>query len=706
MMLVYAFTILIVTLWFARMIADQKIIWKSTRVGWFMLAFVVSQILSTIFSIHPFTSWFGYYSRFHGGLLSTFSYALLYFAAVNNLDRRDWLPLVKTIMVSTLLVSLYALPEKFGVSFSCVIFRGEWNTACWQEATNPRYRIFGSFGQPNWLAAYLITTLPLSVWWIGRWWQNIYSTYTTKKWQLTPIIKQLTGFDVLAWLTVLLGTLALLYTNSRSGMLGLGVGLIFFSAILFFDWLGNKKKTTFFKQVQLLLPAAIIIGTLVLFIGTPVTPSLPQLLQKWQSPSPSSGEASSAAQIDVSIPSGTVLQTGGTESGTIRRIVWQGALDIWRRYPILGSGVETFAYSYYQSRPVEHNYVSEWDFLYNKAHNEFLNFLATTGIVGLTSYVLLLLATSWQLWQHRLKSKDSHYFSLALLSGYLALAVSNFFGFSTVMLGVLLFIYPALDTMARQKASKKSLASDSWLAWSRLDSKQKLATIILMIVYLFALHRVWFWWNNDRLLARSQTEAASGQSWQAYQTLAQLTSRAPYQAKYWEQRALLTAQLAVSTYSSNEATAAAQLTSDAILSADLAVETNPVHLNMWKSRAKVFIWLSAINEAYLDDAIKALENAKTLAPTNPKIWYNLALIYQSNDQNEPADAAFQQAITLKPNYEQARSSYAEFLTAQKQYQAALEQYQYINDVLKPQEDLYQDEIEALQKEQDSSKSDS
>jgi putative inorganic carbon (hco3(-)) transporter len=60
----------------------------------------------------------------------------------------------------------------------------------------------------------------------------------------------------------------------------------------------------------------------------------------------------------------------------------KGAWELTKKYPLFGSGVETFAYSYYNVRPVEHNLVTEWDFLYNKAHNEFLNYAATTGFVG------------------------------------------------------------------------------------------------------------------------------------------------------------------------------------------------------------------------------------------------------------------------------------------------------------------------------------
>lgn len=142
---------------------------------------------------------------------------------------------------------------------------------------------------------------------------------------------------------------------------------------------------------------------------------------------------------------GTQLETGGSESGDIRKIVWKGALGVWRRYPLFGSGVETFAYSYYNFRPAEHNLVSEWDFLYNKAHNEYLNFLATTGIFGLGTYLLLQVWISIWLLKHN---------QVAFLSGLIALSVSNFFGFSTVPVALLFWLYPAFAFVLTHHATK------------------------------------------------------------------------------------------------------------------------------------------------------------------------------------------------------------------------------------------------------------
>jgi len=92
-------------------------------------------------------------------------------------------------------------------------------------------------------------------------------------------------------------------------------------------------------------------------------------------------------------------QAGGTESGEIRKLVWKGAINIWKDYPLTGSGPETFALLFPKYKPPEHNLTSEWDFVYNKAHNEYLNYLATTGLLGTLFYLILILSSLLQIFK-------------------------------------------------------------------------------------------------------------------------------------------------------------------------------------------------------------------------------------------------------------------------------------------------------------------
>jgi len=179
------------------------------------LALVISQTLATIFSIHQRTLFSVYYTRFNGGLLSTLTYALLYWSFISNFSIKHTRLLLKNTLLAAIGVSLYAIPEHFGVSPSCLIIRGNLDVNCWIQ--DVRHRVFASFGQPNWLAAYLITLIPLSI--------AFYLNWAIKK--TSALIKTKAGWWFLTIITLFV---ALLFTNSRSGILGLGFGLgIFFS---------------------------------------------------------------------------------------------------------------------------------------------------------------------------------------------------------------------------------------------------------------------------------------------------------------------------------------------------------------------------------------------------------------------------------------------------------------------------------------------
>lgn len=393
MVLTYAFTTAISGIWVIRMIIEKKFLFRRTILDIPLLLFLGSQIISTLLSIDQRTSLLGYYSRFNGGLLSTISYILLYWAYVSNLNKNDTLFIIRNTLFTALIVSIYGILEHMGHSPSCLILTGSFDVDCWVQ--DVRTRVFATLGQPNWMAAYLVALVPLS-------WKLSFTK--SKFWKIVSVAL----------------FAAILFTKSRSGILGLLVALaIFVLAKLF-----TKNK----KDIALLIASIVAITAI---FGTPWTPSL-------------LGTKPEGARLPALEAAGNSGQ--GTESGDIRKIVWKGAFGIFKAYPIFGTGPETFAYSYYQFRPTEHNLVSEWDFLYNKAHNEYLNYLANTGIVGLGSYLILIIFSVYQIY----KSKR-----FELLAGYFSLLVTNFFGFSVVVTQILLFLFPAMAVTWKNSQSHK-----------------------------------------------------------------------------------------------------------------------------------------------------------------------------------------------------------------------------------------------------------
>src|SRR3990167_3654949 len=125
--------------------------------------FLTLQTLSTFFSIDKFTSIFGYPSRLNGGVLLPSAFLAIFYTGLINLNFDKVKKLLIAAVISALFVSLWGIPAHFGKDPSCLVLTDKLTSDCWTEEFNPKLRIFSTLGQPNWLASYLVLTLPFAV---------------------------------------------------------------------------------------------------------------------------------------------------------------------------------------------------------------------------------------------------------------------------------------------------------------------------------------------------------------------------------------------------------------------------------------------------------------------------------------------------------------------------------------------------------------
>ncbi|MFC1790765.1 tetratricopeptide repeat protein, partial [Patescibacteria group bacterium] len=377
-----------------------------------------------------------------------------------------------------------------------------------------------------------------------------------------------------------------------------------------------------------------------------------------------------------------------------------GALEIWKHSPILGSGVETFAYTYYNFRPLAHNEVTEWDFLYNKAHNEYLNFLATTGVVGLGSYLLLICSYLFWVTKQIPNSKSSspkknhnslftiHY---SLLAGFVTILITNFFGFSVVVIGLLFFLIPALSVALILKKPKTPSYS------KKITFKQKRQLLLLAFFCLSLISFPIRFWIADLYYARAD-KAFSDQEFQAaFENITQAINLKPREAEFHDDLALTAASLAQLAFQQDEKNLTEELTQLATSQSDLTLKLNQYHLNYWKNRTRVLLRLADIDSKYRQKALDSLLRATLLAPTDAKITYNLALIYDQLDQRQTAIQTLKKAIEQKDNYQQARFALALYLYEEGQTPEAIEQLTYIIEKINPTDEAIKQLIEDWEK---------
>lgn len=594
MYFVYSLTILILGLHLIKWVRHLSPLYQKNSLLLPFLLFLSSQIVSTLISVDPYTSIFGYYSRLNGGLLSLISYFLLSQILIIYLDPKFRPRLITASLISGFLVSAYGLAQHLGIDKHLWV----------QDVQN---RVFSTLGQPNWLAAYLCILLPFSV-----------DRFLNSETKLSSTIY---------YLLSTIYFLCLLFTKSQSGILAAIISLGIYFIFLFF-----QSRNLFFNLKSYIL--ILIITVLSLAINNPIQNKLLPSLN----PIPS-------------VPNPTV---NITPSENIRKIVWQGAVDLWQKFPLFGTGVETFAYSYYWTRPASHNLTSEWDFLYNKAHNEYLNYLATTGTFGFITYLLLIIFFIKTIFENCKPARPAGGLkieNLAILSSIASILITNFAGFSVVISSLYFYTLPILSLKQNLLPSPKN------------HQKKSLFSLLILIVTLFLLQKAFFFYLADITYSHAEQSDSSADLSKAYHQIKTSLAYRPNEPLYLIKSSLILAKLALSTHQP-------EYISQSITNSDKALSISPANTNFWKERAQIYYYLSSLDAKYLNKIPDSLLKAAALAPTDAKTYYLLGQFYDTIKNYDPAIKYYQQAIGLKPNYDHTTFALAKIYFDQKDYPQA------------------------------------
>lgn len=608
MMFVYLMTILISSAWLIRSLVNKKFEIVKTPLDIPIIIFLASQIISTVVSINPHTSLWGYYSRFHGGLMSTISYTVLFYALITHFKNETHAikNLLTSILVSAALISFAAVLEHFGHSFSCLLVTRQFDVNCWvQDVQN---RVFSTLGQPNWLSAFLVALLPLS----------LFKTTNPaeKKHRLLYL-----GLS-------LLYLMAILFTKSQSGIAATFVVLILFFIIT----VVQKKKSWL---ISLLVPLAILAF---IFKGQTIQRTFISLNKI----NPFYSDTQTIATEE------NINRIGGSDSMTIRRIVWEGAIKLGLQHPLFGTGVETFGYSYYWVRPAAHNLTSETDFLYNKAHNEYLNFLATTGFIGLFAYLFLIGSILYIFLNKKTNHNDLRF---PLLLGFVSILITNYFGFSVVNIALFFFLFPAIYISSLDKGVR----TDRKI---KIDTGLGITVVCIGTLWLtVGLSRAW--------LADIAFNKGKGSLEESEKAIKLNPNEPIYYSQLGNINALVATQLIAPQIASLPSTTSAEIKAQAntilekyigkaVENINYAQKLNPYNLNVLKTKAKTNLALAQFDPKYYQEALNTLLEISRLSPTESSNFQNIGILYQSLGNNDLAKIAFQKALDLNPNNQSAK----------------------------------------------------
>lgn len=289
--------------------------------------------------------------------------------------------------------------------------------------------------------------------------------------------------------------------------------------------------------------------------------------------------------------------------------------------------------------------------------------------------------------------------TLGLFAGWLSILVTNFFGFSVVVVQLFFYLIPAIifvilkEDKDQIQTNYLPLTNNYQLVTFNYFQYLAIFFVLLVICYLlFTLGRLWY---ADMLFAEGYRDARSAQYLSAYKSLSSAINLNPDEPAYYDEFSVTAATLSLAYSQDKEATLSTQLKDVAIASSEKTVSISPNNVNFWKNRTRVFYTLASEDEKYFSEAKMTLLVAKDLSPTDVKIAYNLGLLYDKLGSAEEARKELKRGTTLKADYRDIFFALGLLYERQKQYALARQQYEYILKRINPDDSDVKKKLEEI-----------
>jgi putative inorganic carbon (HCO3(-)) transporter len=305
---------------------------RRTKIDYLILAVLGWFALATVLSIHPATAAFGKYRRFEG-LISFINYAMIYFLAVQFLDRLSRVrALGRTLFFSGVVVSGYGVLQYLGL-----------DPLGWAELPFEANRAFSTYGNPNLLGGFLVILLPISL-----------SLALTEREHRMRIVY---------WIGFVLAVLCWVVAFTRGAWIA---GVVAIVALGIAAWRKRVRLTPVdwtFAGAVTALSALVVVRSLT--ADDPVMNAWNRLV--------------SIAEVDQG-------------SAVTRFQIWDAAWRATLDRPIFGFGPDTFRLVFPGFKPMEYSAAAGHQSVADNAHNYVLQLSSAVGIPGMLLLYGLFLA--------------------------------------------------------------------------------------------------------------------------------------------------------------------------------------------------------------------------------------------------------------------------------------------------------------------------
>jgi len=311
----------------------------------------------------------------------------------------------------------------------------------------------------------------------------------------------------------------------------------------------------------------------------------------------------------------------------------------------LGSGIGTWSYDFSKFKPIEFNNTIWWQIRFDRAGSYVSELLATTGVLGLVSYSLIIIVFFLMFWVLREKREFFPY-----IMTFTALVVAHFVYYQNTVLSFTFWLILGLGVIA-WRYKEESFKVISFKDFPELNLVFSTVLVLLLLVSSITFYFAIKFYLADINYAKSQSAFVIEERIELIEKAIRLNPKlATYQVVLAKVYAVSLLDEINKPVDQQDALKAQNYMINSINWANKATELSPNSVFTWEGLGMIYRDFQLLVDGATDWSIKSFEKAVELEDKNPVLHTELGKLYLALDENEKAKQSFTKAKEIKPDY--------------------------------------------------------